>query len=105
MRESRFQAQLLEEIRFLFPGCLILKNDSAYRQGIPDWLILYKDKWAGLEVKASSGAGHQPNQDYYIDIMDKMSFAAFICPTNRKEVLDALQLAFGTVGSSRVSQR
>lgn len=70
-----------------------MKNDANYIQGIPDLTILYKDKWAALECKKSMKASHRPNQEFYISEMNKMSYAAFICPENRKEILDDLQQA------------
>lgn len=92
--ERDFQSSLIKEIKKLFPGCMVMKTDPTYKQGIPDLLILFKDKWAMLECKRSSTAHHQPNQDYYVDILSKMSFAKFICPENKKEVLDELQQTF-----------
>ena len=89
--ERDFQAKLIKEIKKLFPGCIVMKNDPDYIQGIPDLLILYKNKWAALEVKISSKAGHRPNQDYYVKKMDDMSFAKFIYPENKEEVLYELQ--------------
>jgi hypothetical protein len=81
----------------LFPGCFILKNDPGYLQGIPDFLILYGNRWAMLEVKAKANAAIQPNQAYYVDLLDRMSFASFIDPSNEEEVLDALARAFKMV--------
>lgn len=78
----------------IFKGCIVLKNDPDYIQGIPDLIILFNDKWAALEVKKSEHASHRPNQDYYVDIMDQMSFASFIYPENKEEVLYELQQAF-----------
>ena len=49
MLESKFQAQLIQELRKMFPGCIVTKLDPDHIQGIPDLLILYKDKWASLE--------------------------------------------------------
>ena len=92
--ESRFQKKLIDEIKDMFPGCIVLKNDSSYIQGIPDWTIFYRDKWAVLEAKRSMCAARQPNQEYYIDILDQMSFARFVCPENKDEVLYELQLFF-----------
>lgn len=93
-KESRFQSQLIDDIYKMFPGCLVLKNDATYLQGIPDLLILYHDKWAALECKRSMHSNHQPNQDWYVSIMDEMSFARFIYPENREEVLYDLQRSF-----------
>lgn len=92
-KENKFQAELIEDIESLLPGCLVLKNDPNYIQGMPDLTVLYKDRWAVLECKRSKTASHQPNQDYYVDQLNGMSFASFIYPENRKDVLDALQQA------------
>lgn len=95
MREAAFQSWLIKELKKRFPGCIVLKNDPDYKQGVPDLLILYTNKWAALEVKKSEKAMHQPNQDYYISKMDEMSFASFICPENKEVILNELQSAFG----------
>lgn len=89
--ERDFQSNLIKELKVLFKGCVIIKNDPNYIQGIPDLLILYNDRWAALEVKKSRTAHHQPNQEYYVEMMDKMSFAAFIYPENKEDVLYELQ--------------
>ncbi len=94
MLENRFQAKLIRELNKLFPGCMILKNDANYIQGIPDLLILYGDKWAALECKKNRNAVKQPNQEYYVGRMNEMSFSRFVCPENREEVLHELQQAF-----------
>lgn len=91
--ERDFQAKLIKELKIMFKGCIIVKNDPNYIQGIPDLLILYNDRWAALEVKKSEHAHHQPNQEYYVDLMDQMSFAAFIYPENKEEILYELQQA------------
>jgi len=92
--ENRFQPDLIREIKKLFPGCMVLKNDTSYMQGAPDLTILYKNMWAVLEVKKSKSAIAQPNQPYYVDVLNDMSFAAFIYPENKDEVLHDLQQAF-----------
>lgn len=94
MLESVYQSRLIKKLRRLFPGCIILKNDSSYIQGIPDLTILWGPYWALLEVKASEDADQQPNQEYYVDLANEMSFGAFIYPENEAEILDALQQAF-----------
>lgn len=98
MLESKFQADLIKEIKTIFPGCVVLKNDSSYLQGIPDLSIFYEDKWAMLEVKKSKNAKKQPNQEYYVDKMNEMSFARFIQPENKEEVLYDLRKTFGLEG-------
>lgn len=90
MLESKFQASLIKEIKTKLPGCIVLKNDSSYMQGIPDLTIFHKDNWASLEVKKSADASHQPNQDYYVQKMNEMSFSRFIYPENKDEVLEDL---------------
>ena len=92
--ENAFQASLIKEIKDRFPGAMVLKNDANYIQGVPDLSIFYKDRWAMLECKKNSSARHQANQDYYIDILNGMSFASFIYPENKEEVLDELQRTF-----------
>lgn len=94
MRESVYQAGLIKRIKKRFPGAIVLKNDSSYKQGIPDLLILWKKKWGALECKKSASEHHQPNQDYYVEKMNKMSFASFIFPENEQEVLDAMEQSF-----------
>lgn len=94
MKESKFQSDLKNELQGMFPGCMITKLDSGDIQGIPDLLVLYKDKWAVLENKRSAKATHQPNQDYYVDKMNGMSFASFIYPENKDEVLARLRKKF-----------
>lgn len=91
MRESRFQKLLIDEIKERLPGCVVLKNDPNYIQGIPDLLILYQNRWAALEVKRSAYEHHQPNQDYYISVMDEMSYASFVYPENKEDVLDEME--------------
>ena len=89
--ERDFQARLIKELKQIFKGCIFMKNDSSYIQGIPDLLILYRDKWAALEVKKSETASHRPNQEYYVELMYEMSYASFIYPENKEEVLYELQ--------------
>ena len=91
--ERGFQDDLIDDLKSMFPGCMIMKLDSSYIQGIPDLLVLYEDKWAVLECKKNASAKKQPNQTYYVNKMDRMSFAAFIYPENKEEVLYELQRA------------
>ncbi len=104
MLESVYQARLIKKLKVRFPDCIVIKNDAAYIQGFPDLTILFHDRWAVLEVKASVDAPHQPNQEYYIALLNHMSFAAFIYPENEEEVLDAIQRTFQSRWHARVSE-
>lgn len=96
MTEAAYQRQLIRKLKRCFPGCVVIKNDSAYIQGIPDLILLWHDHWATLEVKASDSSSRQPNQEFYVRLMDDMSFSAFVYPENEKEVIVALQEAFSS---------
>jgi hypothetical protein len=98
MLENRFKTNLIKELEDLFPGCIVTHLDPNEIQGIPDLLILYGNKWAVLEGKKNARASVRPNQSYYVDLMNDMSFAAFIYPENKEEVLDALYLYFHESG-------
>lgn len=91
MLESVYQAKLIKKIKKRFPGAVVLKNDTGYLQGVPDLSVLWRERWGELEVKPEANAPLQPNQQYYVDMLDEMSFAAFIYPENEEEVLDELQ--------------
>lgn len=90
MLENRFKTNLIKEIKQMLPDCMVFHLDPNEMQGVPDLLILYGDKWASLEGKKSARESHRPNQDYYVRLMDDMSFSAFIYPENKIEVLDEL---------------
>ena len=94
MLENKFQAKLIKEIKDTFPGCMVLKNDPTYIQGVPDLLVVHKTKWATLECKKDSKAKKQPNQEYYVERMDAMSFSRFVCPENKDEVMKDLKHHF-----------
>ena len=90
--ESGFQDRLIRTLKERFPGCMVFKMDQI--QGIPDLLILYEKKWASLECKKSAGAKRRPNQEYYVEKMNEMSFSRFVSPENKEEVLHELEQAF-----------
>lgn len=94
--ESGFQDRLVAELKELFPGCMVFKMDQI--QGIPDLLVLYKKMWATLECKRGTRSKKQPNQDYYVDLMNNMSFSRFINKDNKEEVLRDLQQTFRSGG-------
>lgn len=93
--EEKYKRQLVNRLQLMFPTSYILNNDPSSLQGVPDILILHKNKWAMLEVKHSYSANRQPNQQYYVDEFNKMSYASFIFPENEEKVLSELQSALG----------
>lgn len=90
-KENEYQASLIKKLEAAYPDAIITKLDANYIQGIPDILILEKGRWGALETKRSKDAPHRPNQDYYVNQMNQMSFAAFVYPENEKEVLHELE--------------
>ncbi len=104
MNERQYQTQIIHKLETYFPGCVVLKNDAGYRQGIPDLTVFYNDRWAALEIKLSVNARNQPNQTYYIQKMNDMSFAAFLYPENEEAVFNDLQSAFRPSGEACVSE-
>lgn len=95
MLERDYQKKLVKTLKDIFPGCIVVKNDAQLKQGIPDLLVLYKDKWVALEVKQSETASHRPNQDRYVERMNNMSYAAFIYPENEEKIFSELKEVFG----------
>ena len=88
--ETVYQAGLIKKIEKLLPDCFIMKMDPDQFQGIPDLLILFENKWAMLEVKVTEDSPTQPNQPYYVELFNNMSFASFIYPAIEEEVLTEL---------------
>lgn len=103
MRENKFKTELIHELEKMFPGCIVLHNDANDIQGFPDLTILYKHMWAVLEGKKSLYESYQPNQEFYLELCDSMSFASMICPENKEAVLYELQRAFTPRGATRIS--
>lgn len=96
MLERDFQKNLIQELKERFPGCVVMKNDSSYIQGIPDLTVLYRDRWVVLELKRASGSSRRPNQSFYVEKLNEMSYAAYIHPGNKEQVLDEVQRSFRT---------
>ena len=94
MLERDYQKKLVQKLKKIFPGCYVIKNDAQLKQGIPDLLVLYNNKWVALEVKQSETAHHQPNQDYHVERMNNMSYAAFIYPENEEKIFSELKEVF-----------
>ena len=99
--ESQFKSDLIDELHDLFPNCIVFKTDV---QGFPDVFILFHNKWACLETKRSSHERYQPNQEYWLEVLDEMSFASMICPENKEAVLHGLQQSLAPRRATRVSK-
>lgn len=97
MLESKFQTSLIKEVKSRYPGAICIKNDANYLQGVPDWTIFFNDRYALLEVKKSEDETPQPNQPYYVELFGEMSFAAFVYPENKDEILNRLDVHFGVI--------
>ena len=92
--ESAFKHSVLRYIENRFPGAIVLHVDTGLHRSYPDVFILYRNRWAALEFKRSENSKHRPNQDYYVDIFNAMSYASFIYPENEGKVLNELEYAF-----------
>jgi hypothetical protein len=103
MLENKFKTGLVKDLKKRFPGCMVVHLDPNEIQGIPDLLVLYRDRWAALEGKKTEKASHRPNQDYYVAKMNEMSYASFIYPENKEEILDELERSFTTARPARFS--
>lgn len=91
MLENKFKTKLSKEIKTRFPGAMVLHLDPNEIQGIPDLIILYGKHWMTLEGKKSARASKRPNQEYYVNEMNKMSFSRFVCPENKDDVLNDIE--------------
>lgn len=105
MLESKFKTRLKDRLKKEFPGCIVMHLDPNEIQGIPDLIILYKDRWAVLEGKRHANANVQPNQEYYVKLMGSMSYASFIYPENMEVVIRELQQAFTSERQARLPKR
>lgn len=94
MLEKDFQKKFIRELEAIFDGCILIKNDAGYIQGFPDWTMFYKNRYAVLEIKKNKSAQHQPNQDYYVDLINSMGFARFVYPENKNDVIEDLKRYF-----------
>ena len=101
MLENKFKTELIKAIKSRFPGSFVFHLDPTERQGAPDLIVLYKKHWAALEGKKNKKARLRPNQPYYVDLFDSMSFARVIFPENAEEVLDDMERSFEDGGATR----
>jgi hypothetical protein len=105
MLEGEYKTQLTKRIYKRFgDSCIVVRLDSALRQGIPDMAIFFDGGfWAALEAKTSAHARRQPNQQHYVEKLNRMCFADFICPENEEAVLDALEQEYQANWATRLS--
>lgn len=103
VKENAFQSSLIRTIKNLLPGCIVLKLDPNYIQGIPDLLILHGITWAALEVKKSEKSPRRPNQEFYVNKMSKMSYATFVYPENVQQVLSDIVSWFDYVNNKELT--
>jgi hypothetical protein len=104
-KENIVQREFIQELSEIFEDCIILKNDPTYIQGFPDLTFLWRDKWAVFETKKSSKEPYQPNQEFYIKVLNGMSFSRAVYPENKEEVLYDLQQSFLSRGTTRIFKR
>lgn len=90
-KENRFQREVIQELKSRFPGCVVMKNATGFHDGFPDIVMYLGRVWAMLECKREKAAKKRPNQLYWVDRMDGMSFARFIYPENRAKVMAELE--------------
>lgn len=99
-REREYQPGLIERIESLFEdrfGVTVYVRKIDIQQGWPDLLILAPGFWAMLEVKREEPTcadDFEPNQEWWIEEFDEMSFSACIYPDNEQDVLSGLSHAF-----------
>lgn len=90
--ESQTQARFIKRLRRAFDRAVILKNDSGYLQGIMDLTVILPGVVIFIEVKPYFGAPYEPNQEYYLALVQHLGFMSFtLCPENEEEVFRAIQ--------------
>lgn len=95
-REGSFKSQFIKRLQREYPRAIITKNDANQLQGIPDILFLLETFWAVFEAKDNVDSPYRPNQEYYLDLMNNMSFARVVYPEIEEEVIRELQRAYRT---------
>lgn len=88
--ERSFQHEVIQELKERYPDCVVMKNATGFKDGFPDITMYDGERWAMLECKREKAARKRPNQKYWVNRMNSMSFARFIFPENRKEVMAEL---------------
>ena len=91
--ESRFQARLIRNLEAQFPGAVVIKTDPNYIQGFPDLLFLHDSFWGALEIKRARTSVRQPNQEYWVQRLNLMSYSKFVYPGNALDILEEIEVA------------
>ena len=92
-RETKFKKMFKKKLKRLYPECIIVEADPTYFWSVPDVYFFLGSFWAALEFKRTEGSSRRPNQEYWVEVLDKMSFARFVYPGVEEEVLSELEAA------------
>lgn len=92
MLERNFQQKLIKELKNL--GFTVWKNqqNATTETARPDLLVLKGVFWGCLEVKKERLAKHRPLQDVKVLKYNQMSYAAFVYPENKDQIINQLLL-------------
>lgn len=90
--ESKFQARLIRRLEAEFPGAVVIKTDPNFIQGFPDLLFLQDSFWGALELKRAQNSARQPNQEYWVQRLNLMSYGRFVYPGNLQFTLKELEV-------------
>lgn len=93
MLESEFKRKFKNMLEQSYPGCVLVDINPEQFRSFPDLLFLYDKFWATFEMKRTVGSAVRPNQPYWVEKLDNMSFSRFVEPGTAKEVLDDLARA------------
>lgn len=89
MLESEFQKDFVIRLQSQYPGAVVFKTDPNILS-FPDLMMLHGSRWAAFEMKKEKDADQQPNQEWWVNRLNRMSFASFLYPENEEEVLREL---------------
>lgn len=102
MKEIAFERDFCKELRQLALGyVIVLKNSSAFVQGIPDRQVIYRDKFVMLEFKRAKGSTQQANQARYIDLFNTHGLAMFVEPGNAVDAMNKVCSYLGLQNNSK----
>lgn len=94
MKESNIQSDIIKRLKGM--GCVVIKyeQNATTLKGFPDIMFMKGPFWGALEVKTSKKAHKQPGQQDWIDKLNEMSYAKFIYPENKEEILNEIKEFF-----------